>query len=212
MKLFYYIFTFWILSIVPAFSQIDFGVKAGGAYSSLTQRVHGDYISGGRFGFNIAGIMDVHIYKGLSFRPEVAFVNQGGSYYSHNNNPITRENHNSYSYYSIQTPLNIAYTFHLSDVRFSIFAGPSLDFSLFGKMRTNPDSQSTNINFGSNEKNDLRTFDLGVNLGISVEYNKFFFAINSLTGTLDRRSVKHEGESNLFQNNVSFSLGYFFRK
>ena len=211
MKLFYYIFTFWILSIVPAFSQVDFGIKAGGAYSSLTQRVHDDYISGGRFGFNVAGIMDAHIYKGLSFRPEVAFVNQGGSYYSQYNNPITNK-HNSYSYYSIQVPLNIAYTFHLSDVSFSVFAGPSLDFSLFGKMKTNSDPESTNITFGKKEENDLKTFDLGVNLGISVEYNKFFFAINSITGTLDRRSIKHEGESNLFQNNVSFSLGYFFRK
>lgn len=169
-------------------------------------------MSGGRFGWSIAGLMDVHLYKGLSFRPEVGFVNQGGSYYSQYNNPLTSEAHNKYSYYSIQVPLNLAYTFHITDIRLSVFAGPALDFSLFGKMRTHGTQPSTNIDFGSKEEPNLKTFDLGVNIGMSVEYSRFFFAINSVTGTLDRRSAKREGESNVFQNNVTFSLGYFFRK
>lgn len=212
MKRYYCIIALVILSILPSYAQVDFGVRAGGAYSSLIQRVQDEYMSGGRFGWSIAGLMDVHLYKGLSFRPEVGFVNQGGSYYSQYNNPLTSESHNKYSYYSIQVPLNLAYTFHITDIRLSVFAGPALDFSLFGKMRTHGTQPSTNIDFGSKEEPNLKTFDLGVNIGMSVEYSRFFFAINSVTGTLDRRSAKREGESNVFQNNVTFSLGYFFRK
>ena len=212
MKRIYYIIIFCILSVIPSIAQVEFGVKAGGSYSSLTQRVQKDYRSGGRFGFEIAGLMDIHLYKGLSLRPELAFVNQGGSYYSQYTNPTFNDKYNKYSYYSIQIPVNVAYTFHLSGVRLSVFAGPALDFSLFGKMRTHALEKPTSIDFGKKTEPNLKTFDLGINLGMSVEYNKFFFAINSLTGTFDRRSIKHDGESNVFQNNVTFSLGYFFRK
>lgn len=212
MKRYYYIIALTILSIVPTYAQVDFGVRAGGAYSSLIQRVQDEYMAGGRFGWSVAGLMDVHLYKGLSFRPEIGFVNQGGSYYSHYNNPLVTETHNKYSYYSIQVPLNLAYTFRLTDIRLSVFAGPTLDFSLFGKMRTHGASPSTSIDFGSKKEPNLKSFDLGVNVGMSVEYSRFFFAINCVTGTLDRRAVKREGESNIFQNNVTFSLGYFFRK
>lgn len=79
-------------------------------------------------------------------------------------------------------------------------------------MRTHGTQASTNIDFGSKKEPNLKSFDLGVNVGMGVEYSRFFFAINSITGTLDRRAVKREGESNIFQNNVTFSLGYFFRK
>ena len=89
MKRYYCIIALVILSILPSYAQVDFGVRAGGAYSSLIQRVQDEYMSGGRFGWSIAGLMDVHLYKGLSFRPEVGFVNQGGSYYSQYNNPLT---------------------------------------------------------------------------------------------------------------------------
>ena len=200
-----------VLAMVSAFAQAEFGVRVGGAYSSLIQHVDKKVESGGHFGFGVSGLMEVPVYKGLSFRPEVGFVNQGGSYYSQHL-PEGMGAHNSYSYYSIQVPLNLVYTFYLSDVRLAIFLGPAFDFSLFGKMKTRGTDVSSDIDFGREEEPHLRTFDFGINLGMNVEYNRFVFAISNLTGLLDRRTVKREGESTLFQNNVTFSLGYIFRK
>lgn len=199
------------MATVSAFAQVEFGARVGGAYSSLIQHVDGQVESGGHFGYGVFGLMETPIYKGLSFRPEVGFVNQGGSYYSQHL-PEGMGAHNSYSYYSIQVPLNLVYTFYLSDVRLAIFLGPAFDFSLFGKMKTRGTDVSTDIDFGREEEPHLRTFDFGINLGMNVEYNRFVFAISNLTGLLDRRTVKREGESTLFQNNVTFSLGYIFRK
>ena len=65
MKRYYCIIALVILSILPSYAQVDFGVRAGGAYSSLIQRVQDEYMSGGRFGWSIAGLMDVHLYKGF---------------------------------------------------------------------------------------------------------------------------------------------------
>ena len=38
-----------------------------------------------------------------------------------------------------------------------------------------------------------------------------FFSVSALCGTLDRRAIEREGESSLYQNNVTLSLGYMFR-
>ena len=211
MKRLFYICMMCVLATVSAFSQVEFGVRAGGAYSSLVQKIEKDYESGGRFGFNVAGLMEVPLYKGLSLRPEIAFVNQGGDYFSYQTEAGMNA-HNKYSYYSIQVPVNVAYTFYLSDIRLSVFVGPAFDFSLFGKMKTEETNVSTDIDFGSEKEPNLRTFDFGISAGMSVEYKRFFFTIQNLTGLLDRRTVKREGESTLFQNNVTFSIGYFFRK
>lgn len=190
-------------------AQVDFGVRAGGAYSSMVQKVDKTYKSGARFGFSVAGIADIHLYKGLSVRPELAFVQQGGSFLSNYEVDGARNSYNKCTYYSLQVPLNVAYTFIIQDVRLGVYAGPALDFSLFGKMKTH--NENADIHFGKTKETDLKSFDLGVGLGLKVDYDRYFFSIGAICGTLDRRGQKLEGESALYQNNVTLSLGYMFR-
>lgn len=191
--------------------KVDFGVRAGGSYASLVQKVGTKYEAGSKMGFSVAGMADIpltFIYKRLSFRPEIAFVNQGGSWYS-GADIEGMALFNKCWYNSLNIPLNIAFTFPFYDFRISLYAGPSLDFALFGEMSSR--ETDVKLTFGHSEEEDLKPFDLGVNMGFAVEYNRYFFSINSNLGTLDRRAVKREGESSVFQNNVTFSLGYFFR-
>ncbi len=198
-----------IMLALPAFGQVSFGVRVGGAYSALIQKVEGTNNAGARFGFSVAGLADIPLYKGLSLRPELAFVNQGGSFISNFQVEGARNSFNKCNYYSIQVPVNLAYTFVLDDVRLGVFLGPAFDFSLFGKMKT--ENQNVDIHFGQTKEADLKTFDLGVNVGLRVDYRRYFFSVGALCGTLDRRSVEREGESALYQNNVTLSLGYMFR-
>ena len=104
-----------VMMILPAMAQVSFGVRAGGAYSSLIQKVEDTYEAGARFGFSIAGLADIPLSKNKkwSLRPEVAFVNQGGAYYS-NQDIHGMALHNKCWYYSLQIPVNVAYTFTLS--------------------------------------------------------------------------------------------------
>ncbi len=194
---------------MPAVSQVAFGVRVGGAYSSLVQKVEGTYKAGARFGFSVAGLADIPLYKGLSLRPEVAFANQGGSFISNFQVEGAKNSLNKCNYYSIQIPVNLAYTFNINDVQLGVYVGPALDFSLFGKMKTQ--NQNVDIHFGQDKETDLKTFDLGVNVGLRVDYSRYFFSVGALCGTLDRRAVEREGESSLYQNNVTLSLGYMFR-
>lgn len=209
MKKIYCITFFALLSGTFAFGQVSFGVRAGGAYSALIQKVDGINKAGSRFGFSVAGLADIPLYKGLSLRPELALVNQGGSFVSNYYVEGARNSYNKCSYYSVQLPIDLAYTFVINDVQLGVFFGPALDFSLFGKMKT--ENRNTDIQFGQKKEADLRVFDLGVNVGLRIDYRQYFFSIGALCGTLDRRSVEREGESNLYQNNVTLSLGYMFR-
>ncbi|MDO4754928.1 MAG: porin family protein [Parabacteroides sp.] len=198
-----------MMMAVPMMAQVTFGARVGGAYSCLVQKVEGLYESGARFGFSVAGLVDIPLYKRLSLRPELAFVNQGGSYISNFEVEGAKNSLYKCSYYSIQIPVNLAYTFVFRDVQFGVFAGPALDFSLFGKMKS--ENQHIDIQFGQNSESDLKNFDLGVNVGLRVDYRNYFFSVGALCGTLDRRSDKKDGESSLYQNNVTLSVGYMFR-
>ena len=43
-----------IMLALPAFGQVSFGVRVGGAYSALIQKVEGTNNAGARFGFSVA--------------------------------------------------------------------------------------------------------------------------------------------------------------
>ncbi len=197
--------------ILPAQAQVEFGVRAGGAYSSLIQKVNDRSESGARFGFSVAGIMEVPLSanKKWALRPEVVLLNQGGYYYS-NQDIYGMAQHNKCWYYSLQTPINVAYKMKFTDVYMSVFAGPTFDWSFYGKMKTR--ETNPELHFGISEEKDLKPCDFGINIGLAVEYNKFFFQLSALTGLIDRRATKREGETSVYQNNVTLSVGYFFRR
>ena len=200
-----------IFMMMPAVAQISYGVRAGGAYSSMIQKVNDKYQAKSRFGFSVAGLADIPLSKDKkwSLRPELAFVHQGGTYFMDPKTQGMTTLANCW-YYSIQVPVNVAYTFNFTDVSLSIFAGPVFDWSLFGKIKTG-ENNDRDIRFGVSAGKDLKPCTFGMDLGIAVEYYNFFFSVNSLCGMVDRQAKKLEGETSVFQNNVTFSLGYFFR-
>ncbi|MDH6312215.1 hypothetical protein M2137_000985 [Parabacteroides sp. PFB2-10] len=200
-----------LLLAFPVWGQIAWGVRAGGSYSSLVQKVGDKNESGSRMGFSVAGMADIplhFIYKRLSVRTELALVNQGGSWYS-GQDIEGMAFYNRCWYNSLHIPINLAWTFPFYDIRISLYAGPSLDFSLFGHMTSREENQ--HLLFGHTAEKDLKAFDLGINAGFAVAYRRYFLSVNINGGTLDRRAVVREGESPVYQNNVTFSIGYYFR-
>ena len=197
-----------VMLMVPAvYGQVSFGVRAGIGSSALVQKVDGSPVSGARFGFSVAGLLDVPVYKRFSLRPELVFINQGGSYEAFENS-TTPTAHSCY-YYSIQVPLNVVYSIPINEAKLGISLGPNFNYSLFGNMKSG--QADYDIKFGQTEENDLKPFDLGVNVGLSAIYKDVFFGIHATCGTLDRLAEKPQGASSVYQNNITFSLGYFFR-
>lgn len=197
------------LFALPAKAQVVFGVRAAGAYSSMIQKVDEVARSGAHFGYGAAGILEIPLRKRFLLRPEIILLNQGGRFYAMRGEDPQVQRPFVCDYYSVQIPANVQFVFTSPEIMFSVYGGPYIDMSLWGKMKE--DGVSRTMSFGGSSRNDLKRFDLGVNLGLGVEYNKFFFSVQAFCGTLNRNAGHKEGCSSVYQSNVAFSLGYMFR-
>ncbi|OAV74597.1 hypothetical protein Barb7_01879 [Bacteroidales bacterium Barb7] len=201
------------LSVLPAAAQVTFGVRTGGSFSTLVEKEGTTYKAGGRIGYSVAGLAEIplrSIHRRLSLRTEAAFVSQGGSFYTGRDAEGEGGYNNKCGYYSLRLPVAVAYTFPFHDVHISVSAGPAVDFALFGNMRNRDKNGS--MSFGRSEGKDLKPVDLGVGVGLTVEYLQCFFSVVTNGGVTDRKAFKPAGEPSVYQNNVTFSLGYYFRK
>jgi hypothetical protein len=194
-----------ILSM-PAMGKVYWGARTGIARSSLVQKIDLDYWSGARLGYSAAVLADIPFYERFSFRPEIAFVYEGGSFRSELEEEGVFLHKHRVRNHSLQPSLNVAFNIPISGVKMAVYGGPAFDVLLWEKLTT----ESIRKESATIEKK-IRPFDIGVNAGISVEYNGVFFSITTLSGILRRQTKKTEGESSAYQNNLTFSLGYIFR-
>jgi hypothetical protein len=184
---------------LAAKAEITFGIRAGINYTSMTQLIDGDVVYGGRAGFSAAGLMDIPLSRKFALRPELSFISQGGGYTLEyiKEPPWERYRRN---YYSVQIPVNFTYKITKNDWQFGIYGGPSVSLSTQVK-------ETEGL-----EERKFRPLDIGVGAGFYVEYHKVFFTIYTHSGLLDRLEEKRPNESYIYQNNVMFSFGYWFRK
>ena len=191
-----------VMSLVGGMkAQVTFGIRAGISYASLTQMIEEEVKYGGRIGFSMAGLTDIPLSSRFSLRPEIALVNLGGTYYMlyRTDKQIEMERHKS-NYYSIQAPINVVYKIFSKDWQFGVYGGPSIAVSTQVREKTLREEERT-----------FRPFDVGTGIGFYVQLRRVFSSIYMHTGILDRQTRKSSGESQLYQNNVVFSLGYWFR-
>ncbi|MDR2495592.1 MAG: PorT family protein [Tannerellaceae bacterium] len=188
-----------------ASSKIYWGGKAGISRSSIVQKMDLDYRSGWSVGWNVAAMADIPVSERFSLRPELAMISQGGSFLG--GDGVTYIWEHKVEAYAFQPAFHVAYSFPILDVKMTVYAGPALTFQLYSKLYSNALVQDD----VTQSEQPVRPFDLAGSGGISVEYGGVFFSITTVSGLLDRRRFSIEGEGPVLQNNLIFSLGYFFR-
>jgi hypothetical protein len=190
---------------MPAAARVYPGVRAGISRSSLVQKIDLDYWSGSCLGYSVAALADIPFYERFSLRPEIALAYEGGSYHSGEEDGSFLVKH-SLRNYSLQPSVNIAFNIPISGVKMSVYGGPALDLHLWDKTSTGK-TESPSAPAAAT----VRPVDVAISTGISVEYKGVFFSINTLAGTLYRQTGRIEDQPPVFQNNLTFSLGYIFR-
>lgn len=181
-------------------AKITWGARAGLSYSSLTQIVDDQVTYGGRLGFSVAGLADIPLSRKFSICPELAFVNQGGSYgYIFLVNDNRKQGQHTCNYYSLQLPVNLVYKINLGSWQMGIQAGPF--FSVSTRERERHEWKTR----------DFRPFDIGAGTGLYVEHRRVFFSVYAQTGFINKLREKQPSESQIYQNDVTFSFGYRFR-
>jgi hypothetical protein len=197
----------WIcLGIMVLFSfnveaKVGFGIRGGISYASLTQIVDEQVTYGDRLGFSVAGLIDIPLSRKCSLRPELAILNLGGAYdveYLVEEQPYLGIERIESSYYSLQIPLNFTYKILVNNWQFGVYGGPSVAVSTPVRERVLP------------EERKFRPFDIGMGIGFYVQHHRVFTSIYTHSGLIDRQTRKQSHESQLYQNSVILSLGYWF--
>jgi hypothetical protein len=172
-----------------AFSQekIVFGVKAGVNLSGFHTK---NGTSSDLVGFNIGGIAKMDLNKTFGLQTELNFNSKGGIYFL----PMTPFNPSIRLTY-INVPVIIQT--HISK-KFNFEFGPEFGFLL---------NQKAELNGESIEINEVSSFDLNINAGLSYEFengiliqSRYGYGLSKL---FDERDYKNSC--------ISLSLGYFFK-
>lgn len=107
-----------------------------------------------------------------------------------------------------EVPLNLVYKPLLGDGNLIVNFGPYLGYAISGKYKD--DIADTDIEFGSDDTDDYKPFDMGANIGFGYQLGMgLSFKLNAQLGLIN---ILPDGDSdNLVKNNgFAFSVGYRF--
>jgi hypothetical protein len=88
-----------------------------------------------------------------------------------------------------------------------IFGGPYLAYGIGGKAKF--DGESDDINWGTSEEDDLKPFDLGLNIGAGIEINNLQITAQGGFGLLNLATVTDDGGESKVRA-IGISAAYLF--
>jgi hypothetical protein len=179
--------TSFILISIYAFlntaqAQSSFGIAAGATFASYKATIETISItSKTKTGFTVGVVSSFPMGKSFSFQPNLNFLQKGGTLKADGSTDKTTLNY-------LELPLNFVYNTHSSKGKFFIGAGPSLSFGLSGKDKF--EEGSSKIKFGSDQEDDFKPFEIGINVLAGYQLkNGFFIDANYNAGLNDIANV-----------------------
>lgn len=176
-----YLLSMAFMSFISAFAQngvsdpkIIFGIKAGATFPTFAvsgadaQGVVPSSITSYYTG--VSG--SIHITGVLSLQPGLSLVSKGASL-----SPLSSATTQLTLLY-IETPINVMANFEMSHGTIFVGAGPYWDFLIGGTLSVTGKAD-TNIEFGSDFNNDVRSGDFGFNFLLGYQFKS---GINIHTG------------------------------
>ncbi len=209
------LFAFAALLAVGANAQLKFGVKAGLNMSNMTNKDKDkDYDEDYKMkpGFHIGLTAEYAISENLSVEPGLLFSTKG---YKVDESGIKMKANLNY----FEVPINVLYKFDLGGVKAFVNAGPYLGFAMSGKIKAdekifedeegNP-TDEMDIEIGSDkEKDDVKAFDFGLNLGVGAEISNITLGLQYGFGLANLAPVT-ENDYKLKNKGFALSVGYKF--
>lgn len=157
--------------------------------------------------FHLTGFVDLSINNNFYFQPGLSLQGKGATFIDNSTFTITQNT------LGLEVPLNFLGKINAGPGKLFIGAGPYVAANIVGKNKAannTGDKTTTELNFGNANKDDLKTFDLGMNFLGGYEFNNGF-TIGGGYG-YGFSNLRPEGNSNnKTANRVwSFSLGYIY--
>lgn len=177
------------------------GVNAGVNFFNQTKKSNGNKVDDLKMltGFHIGVDYEIGVAPDFYFAPGLQFSTKG-------TNEDFADKKAVLNYFEV--PLNLVYKPLLGDGNLIVNFGPYLGYAISGKYKN--DIADTDIEFGSDDTDDYKPFDMGANIGFGYQLGMgLSFKLNAQLGLIN---IKPEGDSdNLIKNNgFAFSVGYRF--
>lgn len=185
-------------------SGVTFGIRAGVNFQNLNgKNVLGDKLDNKlKTGFHVGANAEIPVATDFYLQPGVLFSTKGAKYDAVDDSKV------NLSY--IEVPVNFIYKPVLGDGKLLLGFGPYAAFAVSGNFKVG--DNKTDLNFGSNDDDDLKGFDAGANFLAGYEFsNKLSFQLNAGLGLLNIAN-RTDGDTKSVTKNTGFgvSLGYRF--
>lgn len=146
-------------------AQIKFGPKFGLNLSTMTLKESGISIDPKtRAGIHLGLIGEIPLQNNFNIQTGFFFSMKGSKYSVGSTDMTISPNY-------LEIPVNALYKYELGSAKLLLFAGPYFAYGIGGKYKA--DGESQDIKFGSGENNDMKAFDMGLNIGAGIEISDF---------------------------------------
>jgi hypothetical protein len=182
-------------------AQVKFGPKAGLNLSTMTLSYMGVSIDPTiLIGFNVGVLSEIPLSGNLSIQPAILYSTKGSKF-----SVMSEEMQISPSF--IEIPVNVVYKFDLGSIKVFLNAGPYAAYGIGGKVDSG--GESADIVFGTEETDDMKPMDFGLNIGAGIEISRIIISANYGLGLANLAPVTTDDEE--FKTKViGFSVAYLF--
>jgi len=151
-------------------------------------------------GFNVGIITEISLKNDFGLQSGLIFSTKGSKYSS-----------DSFDVYVmprfLEIPINALYKFNVGSAKLFLLAGPYFAFGIGGTYRTQ--NETYEINFGTGEDKDMRSFDLGVNIGAGIDIKNFEISTQCGLG-IANLAASHSDYNQMKVRVIGISLTYLF--
>ena len=192
-----------------------FGVRGGLNVSTQQQAVGGTTVENDNLnGFHAGLVAELPLAGDLSLRPELLFSRKGLEYtYSLLGQSISYNDKLSY----ITLPVSLTYRVHAGPAAVVLGAGPYAGVLVSAKREGTArilgtsTTRTGDLNIGSNDEDDYKTFDAGLNFQGLVEVDRVFVGAHYGLGLMN---VVPNGDDDTYRRNRGweFTIGAYLSK
>jgi hypothetical protein len=190
-----------MFTVVNMEAQVKFGPKVGLNLSTMTLKALGISVDPKTLaGFHLGVISEITLTNSLTLQPGILYSTKGSKY------KIDTEEFSMAPSF-LEIPVNVLYGFDLGGAKLDLFAGPYFAYGIGGKSKSG--GESADIKFGSGQENDMKPFDLGINIGAGINLSNIIISAQYGLG-LTNLSPVTDNDAEMKTKVIGISIAYLF--
>ncbi len=196
-----------------SFAQLSLSAKAGVNMATFTNVDDSKML----LAFNLGATVDYQLADRFSFETGLLLSGKGTKIESSSNQGgIEVKATGKFNPIYLEIPLNGKYHFNLGSTKMYLTAGPYVAFGVAGKVKFEleggliPLDISRDIEWGSDDDDDLKRMDFGLNFGTGAEFGKIGVGLQYGLGLSELGEVNQGNDKSAKNSVISLFVAYKF--